>query len=226
MEKEIKDERTKKRYIAHINEGYLQGLYLQEGADTQEKKEALHKDIVKRIRDFVNNDGDGSPLFAYDYQTVSGETVSSWWLEDLDRPAWLGNYRHPVPRTIPADISERKSDKTNIKEALDAMYYHTKKGNVAYYWMIASVLGIYALTHVGIVAVTLAMVALILGLAQNMWQGITLEIFCRKLDTEGKKEFDDYPSHISNGGWIIYCVKMAVAVASVVTFVIESAQSV
>ena len=225
MEKEIKDERTKKRYIAHINAEYLERLFLQKNAVTEEQKNAIQDQIIKEISEFVNGEND-LPLYTYDYQTVSGETVSSWWLEDLDRPAWLGNYRRPVPRTIPADVSVQKSDKTNIKEALDAMYYHTKKGNVAYYWMIASVLGLYALTHVGIVAVALAMVALILGLAQNMWQGITLEIFCRKLDAEGKKDFDYYPDHISNGGWIIYCVKMAVAVASVVTFVIESVKSV
>lgn len=110
----------------------------------------------------------------------------------------------------------------DIKEALDAMYYHTKKGNVTYYWMVASVFGLYALTHVGIVAVALAMIALILGLAQNLWQGITLEVFCRKLDAEGKKDFDYYPDHISNGGWIIYCLKMAVIVASGIAFIIET----
>jgi hypothetical protein len=102
------------------------------------------------------------------------------------------------------------------------MYYHTKKGNVTYYWIVASVFGFYALTHVGIVAVSLAMIALILGLAQNLWQGITIEVFCRKLDAEGKKDFDYYPDHISNGGWIIYCLKMAVIVASGIAFIIEA----
>ena len=78
--------------------------------------------------------------------------------------------------------------KISIKEAVDAMYYHTAKANTVYYWMVAAILILAPRNSTPII---LALVALLLGLAQNLWQGVTLELFVRYLNGKGDKSFSD-----------------------------------
>ena len=120
-------------------------------------------------------------------------------------------------------IRKRTSDdapkgKISIKEAIDAMYYHTAKANTVYYWMVAAILILAPRNSTPII---LALVALLLGLAQNLWQGVTLELFVRYLNGKGDKSFTDYPDHISDGGWVFYLLKLFLAVLAVLTYIVE-----
>lgn len=107
----------------------------------------------------------------------------------------------------------------DIKEAVEAMYHHTKKSNVAYYWMVGTVVSAYALSGLGRIAAVMAFASLLFSLGQNMWQGVMLERFIRRLDADRKIRFDSYPDHISNGGWALYMVKVLLAVAAVLAMI-------
>ena len=63
--------------------------------------------------------------------------------------------------------------------------------------------------------------ALLLGLAQNLWQGVTFELFVRYLNGKGEKSFTGYPDHISDGGWVFYLLKLFLAVLAVLTYIVE-----
>ena len=78
------EQKINKRFVAHINEGYLQRLYLQHGADTQEKKVELQNKVIDEIRKFVRGESEDNTLITYDFTDSAGETRSTWWLEHID----------------------------------------------------------------------------------------------------------------------------------------------
>ena len=126
-----------------------------------------------------------------------------------------------IELTTPEWREEEHKGRIDVKEAEEAMYYHTKKGGEVMYVIVASVMAVYLITGIGHVAVVLAMATLVLSIMQNLWQGVMLELFVRELDREGQHDFDEYPDRISNGSWVIYAVKMVIAVMAAVQLMIE-----
>ena len=118
-------------------------------------------------------------------------------------------------------VEEEQEGLNCITDAVEAMYHHTKKANVAYYWMVATVIATFAMTGLGKVAALMAFASLLFSLGQNVWQGVTLEAFIRKMDAQHKTRFDYYPDHISNGGWVLYIVKMLLAVTAIVLMLLN-----
>lgn len=133
------------------------------------------------------------------------------------------NARHKRFEAVPDDdtpLPEEPCGNIDIKEAVDAMYYHTKKANQVWWVMLGVVAVAVALGLTGVGAALLAVASLVAALMQNVWQGVALEWFVRRLDADGCSKFDSYPSLISNGGWAFYAVKMILALSALVAMVV------
>lgn len=115
--------------------------------------------------------------------------------------------------------SEEESGGIDIKDAVEAMYYHTAKANLVWWAMAGTVLAFRIAGLTGTESAAWAIASLILALLQNVWQGTALECFVRQLDKQGKTRFDTYPDHISNGGWAFYILKMLAALIALATMV-------
>ena len=112
-------------------------------------------------------------------------------------------------------------EKIKISEALREMQARTKAGNVLMYVILAVAVTVYVTTGRGVVSVELAMSALVLGVMQYLWQGFSLELFVRHLERTHQEEFDSYPDHISNGGWIIYVLKMILTILAAIEMILS-----
>lgn len=111
--------------------------------------------------------------------------------------------------------------KIEINDAIKSVNICRKTGNVIVYLIVAASIIVFVLTGRGAVAVQLSMAALIISIMQYLWLGISLEAFVRRLERERQFEFDGYPSHISNGGWVIYAFKMIVAIMAAVELILS-----
>lgn len=116
-------------------------------------------------------------------------------------------------------LPEEPAGRIDVKEAVEAMYYHTKKANLVWWAMAGTVLAFRIAGLTGTEPAAWAIASLILALLQNVWQGTALECFVRQLDKQGKTRFDHYPDHISNGGWAFYALKMIAVLIALATMV-------
>jgi len=117
-------------------------------------------------------------------------------------------------------LPEEPAGRIDIKEAVEAMYYHTKKANLVWWALIGLLTLLFIAGHATTAAMTWAVASLLLGLMQNVWQGTALERFVRRLDGEGITRFDGYPDHISNGGWAFYALKMIAVLIGLAVMII------
>ena len=114
---------------------------------------------------------------------------------------------------------EDHKGRIDIKEAEEAMYYHTKRAGDLCYWIAAAIIALYIFKGTSAVAAVVAFIALVLAVCQNLWQGITIERFVRRLDKQERHDFDTYPDHIANGGWVFYILKIAATLASIILLI-------
>ena len=210
----LEAEEQKDRYIIHIDEDYLRVLYRQRKAYATDERQAVYNEVYNSIVDFLDGKSDKPQLMSYDWVDEFGNARHSWWVENIDSQWQSGK---AFTRQQPA----KKPGLNSITDAVEAMYHHTKKANVAYYWMVATVIATFAMTGLGKVAALMAFASLLFSLGQNVWQGVTLEAFIRKMDAQHKTRFDYYPDHISNGGWVLYIVKMLLAVTAIVLMLLN-----
>ena len=125
------------------------------------------------------------------------------------------------------------------KRASEEMYLFTKKAGEVANWIAAFLLINLLVSYVGHHAIMtgfcrpacLALVYAVLSVLQFTWQGVTCEIYARKLDRQEQDEksdddtpvchedSEDWPSYIGNGGWFFYALKMVVIIAAVVFFI-------
>lgn len=116
---------------------------------------------------------------------------------------------------------EEKNIMHKFSEAENALSAHTKTGSIIVYLIVVASFVLLVTTGRGAVAVQLSMGALILALLQNLWQGISLEVFLRYLEHNDIKEFHTWPDAIGNGGWAIYVMKMIVAILAAVELILS-----
>lgn len=112
-------------------------------------------------------------------------------------------------------------EKINLSEAIKLKTDCTKAGSVLMYLVVAVCVAVFITTGRGGVAVELAMAALILGVLQMLWQSFALELFTRRMATLHQEEFDEYPDHISNGGWLLYVLKMILTMLAVLELILS-----
>ncbi len=116
-------------------------------------------------------------------------------------------------------------EKIKINEANQELYARTKSGNMLMYLITLAALVVYVTTGHGAVSLELAMVALMLGVLQYLWQGFALELFVRQLKRLQGIEFNGecygYPDYITTVDWIIYMLKMIVIIMAAVELILS-----
>ena len=158
----------------------------------------------------TDNIGPGCKSLTYTVVAVGHNTID---IEDVN-----GHRRCVKPYQIELLTPEWREDdhkgRINIREAEEAMYYHTKRAGDLCYLMAAAVILLHVVKGASATAAIVAFAALVLAVCQNLWQGITLERFTRRLGREERSDFDTYPDHIANGGWVFYILKVAATLAA------------
>lgn len=112
-------------------------------------------------------------------------------------------------------------EKIKLSEAIKRKNGYTKAGSVLMYLVVAVCVAVFITTGRGGVAVELAMGSLIIGVMQLLWQSFALELFTRRLATLHQEEFDEYPDHISNGGWLLYVLKMILTMLAALELILS-----
>lgn len=152
--------------------------------------------------------------------TVVGFGKSTIDIEDIN-----GKQYSMLPKEIdllnPEWREEDHKGRIDIKEAKEAMYYHTNRAGDLCYWIAAAIIALYIFKGTSAVAAVVAFIALVLAVGQNLWQGITIERFVRRLDKQERHDFDTYPDHISNGGWVFYILKISATLAAAIILLVS-----
>lgn len=115
----------------------------------------------------------------------------------------------------------------NIKlnDANQELFARTKGGSSLMFLITLAALVVYVTTGQGAVAVELAMVALAIGVVQQLWQGFAMELWMRQMkrlqsdDMNG--ECYGYPSYITTVDIIIYMTKMIVIIMAAVELILS-----
>ena len=196
------EQKINKRLIAHINDGYLQRLYLQKGADTAEKKTEIYNQVVDDIRKFVRGESEDNLLFTYDYISPDGQTRSTWWLETIDCEE---DDDVLTEQRAYNDYQERSKTAGDRAESLAWMMGALLFGQLVGGSKFAEfyVLGAAALLY------------LLLSAMQSVWQSVTIWLVkCRIKRTSIR--LSDYPDWVGFGAWVFYWLKMIViAIAAI-----------
>lgn len=190
------EQKINKRFIAHINDGYLQRLYLQKGADTAEKKAEIYNQIVDDIRKFVRGESEDNLLFTYDYISSDGQTRSTWWLETIDCEE---DDDVLTEQRAYNDYQERSKTAGDRAESLAWMMGALLFGQLVGGSKFAEfyVLGAAALLY------------LLLSAMQSVWQSVAFWIIKCRIKRTGVT-LNDYPNWVGFGAWVFYWLKMII----------------
>ena len=190
------EQKINKRLIAHINDGYLQRLYLQKGADTAEKKAEIYNQVVDDIRKFVRGESEDNLLFTYDYINPDGQTRSTWWLETIDCEE---DDDVLTEQRAYNDYQERSKTSGDRAESLAWMMGALLFGQLVGGSKFAEfyVLGAAALLY------------LLLSAMQSVWQSVTIWLVKCRIKRTGIT-LNDYPDWVGFGAWVFYWLKMIV----------------
>ena len=190
------EQKINKRFIAHINDGYLQRLYLQKGADTAEKKAEIYNQIVDDIRKFVRGESEDNLLFTYDYISSDGQTRSTWWLETIDCEE---DDDVLTEQRAYNDYQERSKTAGDRAESLAWMMGALLFGQLVGGSKFAEfyVLGAAALLY------------LLLSAMQSVWQSVAFWIIKCRIKRTGVT-LNDYPNWVGFGAWVLYWLKMII----------------
>ena len=116
-------------------------------------------------------------------------------------------------------------EKVKLNDANQELFARTKGGSSLMFLITLAALVVYVTTGHGAVAVELAMVALSIGVMQQLWQGFALELFVRQLKRLQGIEFNGecygYPSYITTVDIIIYMLKMIVIIMAAVELILS-----
>jgi hypothetical protein len=190
------EQKINKRLIAHINDGYLQRLYLQKGADTAEKKTEIYNQVVDDIRKFVRGESEDNLLFTYDYISNDGQTRSTWWLETIDCEK---DDDVLTEQRAYNDYQERSKTVGDRAESLAWMMGAFLFGQLVGGSKFAEfyVLGAAALLY------------LLLSAMQSVWQSVAFWIIKCRIKRTGVT-LNDYPDWVGFGAWVFYWLKMII----------------
>ena len=190
------EQKINKRLIAHINDGYLQRLYLQKGADTEEKKTEIYNQVVDDIRKFVRGESEDNLLFTYDYISSDGQTRSTWWLETIDCEE---DDDVLTEQRAYNDYQERSKTAGDRAESLAWMMGALLFGQLVGGSKFAEfyVLGAAALLY------------LLLSAMQSVWQSVAFWIIKCRIKRTGVT-LNDYPNWVGFGAWVLYWLKMII----------------
>ena len=190
------EQKINKRLIAHINDGYLQRLYLQKGADTAEKKAEIYNQVVDDIRNFVRGESEDNLLFTYDYISNDGQTRSTWWLETIDCEE---DDDVLTEQRAYNDYQERSKTAGDRAESLAWMMCALLFGQLVGGSKFAEfyVLGAAALLY------------LLLSAMQSVWQSVTIWLVKCRIKRTGIL-LNDYPDWVGFGAWVFYWLKMII----------------
>lgn len=116
----------------------------------------------------------------------------------------------------------------NIKlnDANQEPFARTKGGSSLMFLITLAVLVVYVTTGHVAVAVELAMVALAIGVVQQLWQGFAMELWMRQIQKEHacddmNGEYYGCPSYITTVDMIIYMLKMIVIIMAAVELILS-----
>ena len=117
-------------------------------------------------------------------------------------------------------------EKIKLNDANQKLFARTKGGSSLMFLITLAALVVYVTTGQGAVAVELAMVALAIGVVQQLWQGFAMELWMRKIQKElacddMNGEYYGCPSHITTVDIIIYMLKMIVIIMAAVELILS-----
>jgi hypothetical protein len=190
------EQKINKRLIAHINDGYLQRLCLQKGADKAEKKAEIYNQVVDDIRKFVRGESEDNLLFTYDYISNDGQTRSTWWMEAIDCEE---DDDVLTEQRAYNDYQERSKTAGDRAESLAWMMGALLFGQLVGGSKFAEfyVLGAAALLY------------LLLSAMQSVWQSVTIWLVKCRIKRTGIT-LNDYPDWVGFGAWVFYWLKMII----------------
>lgn len=198
-----------KRFVAHINEGYLQRLFLKKHAETEADREAIQQQVIDEIRKFVRGEAEDNTLITYDYTDSSGETHSTWWLEHIDCEE---EDDHLTEKQMYDDYQERSVTAGNRAEQLAWAFIVI---------LCAQLVGGEHFKEPYVIAAG-GIGYMLLSALQALWQAFAMRLFKNRVKRLGLS-VDDYPEWLGGMAWIIYWTKMIVisitAIYAVVKFV-------
>lgn len=204
------EQKINKRFVAHINEGYLQRLYLQQKADTQEKKVELQNKVIDEIRKFVRGESEDNTLITYDFTDQSGETRSTWWLEFIDREEEDDRL---TEKQIYNDYQERSVTAGNRAEQLAWAFVVI---------LCAQLVGGEHFKEPYVIAAG-GICYMLLSALQSLWQAFSMWVFKQKVKRNNLM-VSDYPNTIGGIAWAFYWAKMLVIAVTAVYAVIKFVQ--
>ena len=190
------EQKINKRFIAHINDGYLQRLYLLKNADTLEKRTEIHNQVVDDIRKFLRGESEDNMLLTYDYISGDGQTRSTWWLETIDCEE---DDDVLTEQRAYNDYQERSKTAGDRAESLAWMMGALLFGQLVGGSKFAEfyVLGAAALLY------------LLLSAMQSVWQSVAFWIIKCRIKHTGIT-LNDYPNWVGFGAWVFYWLKMII----------------
>ena len=190
------EQKINKRFIAHINDGYLQRLYLLKNADTLEKRTEIHNQVVDDIRKFLRGESEDNMLLTYDYISGDGQTRSTWWLETIDCEE---DDDVLTEQRAYNDYQERSKTAGDRAESLAWMMGAFLFGQLVGGSKFAEfyVLGAAALLY------------LLLSAMQSVWQSVAIWLIKCRIKRTGVT-LNDYPNWVGFGAWVFYWLKMII----------------
>lgn len=206
----------RERYIVHIDENYLQTLYVQNNAVSQEDRMKVYNKVYNEIIDFLDGKTDKPATMAYDWVDEYGNPRHSWWVENIDGQWQSGKaftkQKPAKPDTLTEDevydyYQERSKTAGDRADQLAWMFIVMMTGGL---------ISGHAFQTFSICA-NLALVYMLLSVVQAVWQMFTAWLF-KKQVTKMDEKPKDYPSWVGCGAWLFYWSKMITIAAAVIYF--------
>ena len=213
----LEDEEKCERYIVHIDENYLQMLYLQKNAASEKDRKDIYSKVYNEIIDFLEGKTDKPATMAYDWVDEYGNLRHSWWVENIDRQWQSGKAFTKKKSAKPDVLTEEKVYDYYQERSVQAGERADQLAWMFIVMMTGGLISGHAFQAFSVCA-SLAAVYMLLSVTQAVWQTFTSWLFkqqIKKMDVAP----DDYPSWVGGGAWLFFWAKMITIASAVIYFV-------
>lgn len=221
------EENKRGRYIIHIDEDYLQTLYIQKRADTDADKVKVFNEVYDEIKSFLDGTSEEPTTVAYDWVDASGMPHHSWWVEDIDQQwkSGMAYSRQPKPAEVeqPADEDNALTEQRAYDDYQERSATAGDRGSMLAWaficTMLAQLIGSKYFREPYVLAAG-GIAYLLLSTLQSLWQTVTIWLVKCRIKRTGI-ELDDYPDWIGFGAWVFYWLKMIVLTATAIYAIVK-----
>ena len=213
----LEAEEKRERYIVHIDENYLQTLYVQNHAVSQEDRMEIYNKVYNEITDFIEGKADKSTTMAYDWVDEYGNPRHSWWVETIDGQWQSGKAFTKQKPAKPDVLTEEKVYDYYQERSTTAGDRADQLAWMFVVMMTGGLISGHAFQAFSVCA-SLAAVYMLLSVVQAVWQTFTSWLFKNRLKKMDVVP-DDYPEWVGGGAWLFFWAKMITIASAVIYFV-------